>query len=75
MAATFSPDTLRAEFDKVCDPCDWRAPISYYCVKERVAVVCAAIAFMTATEPVVTNAHDGVYLVTSEGYRMGPAGP
>ncbi len=69
-------DGLRKVFDRVCDPDDWRAPIAVLVSGEAVLSVIAAIEFMTATNPSVSlNVERMKYLVTSEGYRNGPAGP
>ena len=69
-------DDLRKVFDIVCDPDDWRAPIAVWVSGEAVLPVVAAIEFMTATHPSVSlNIERMRYLVTSEGYRNGPAGP
>jgi hypothetical protein len=66
---------LRNTFDKVCDPTDWKAPISVWCKGEAVSAICESIRFMTATEPTVElDVNNMNYLVSSEGYRMGPAG-
>jgi len=78
MPATFkySPDDLRAIFDDVHDPDDWRAPIEVLCNGEAVLAVCESIRFMTGTEPKVDlNTRTMRYLITSEGYRNGPCGP
>ncbi len=69
-------DDLRATFDAVCDAGDWKAPIAAWVTGEAVLTVCEAIRFFTATEPrVELNVKTMRYLVTSEGYRAGPAGP
>ena len=69
-------DDLRKVFDLVCDPKDWRAPIAVWVPGAVVMAVVAAIEFMTATHPRVDlDVNRMRYLVTSEGYRNGPAGP
>ena len=69
-------DDLRKVFGQVCDPNDWKAPIAVWVLGEAVMAVVAAIEFMTATHPRVDlDVHRMRYLVTSEGYRNGPAGP
>ena len=66
---------LRTVFDAVCDPHDWKGPIAAVCPGELVLMTVAAIDFMTATIPQVTlNTTTMQYLITSEGYRQGPAG-
>lgn len=71
----FEIDTLEKVFNRVCDEDDWRAPISAVCKGECVSVTVAAIRFYTATNPKVNlNVETMDYLVTSEGYRLGPAG-
>ena len=74
--AKYSPDDLRAIFDDVHDPDDWRAPIAVWCAGESVLAICEAIRFMTGTEPKVDlNTRTMRHLITSEGYRNGPCGP
>lgn len=66
---------LRVVFDRVCDPVDWKNPITAVTTGEGVMGLVAAIEFFTATTPTVTlNTTTMRYLVTSEGYRQGPAG-
>lgn len=71
----YTMDELREAFDAVCDPTDWKGPIAATLPGEAVGLVVAAIKFFTATNP---NVGRGVgpmrYVVTSEGYRAGPAG-
>ena len=69
-------DDLRTAFDAVCDPDDWKGPIAAWVPGEAVLTVCEAIRFFTATEPkVALDVETMRYLITSEGYRAGPAGP
>ena len=69
-------DDLRKVFDRVCDSDDWRAPVAVCVSGEAVLPVVAAIEFMTATIPSISlNVERMKYLVESEGYRNGPAGP
>ena len=69
-------EDLKQVFDKVCDPDDWRAPIAVWAAGEAVLPVVAAIEFMTATHPRVQLDSERMrYLIESEGYRNGPAGP
>jgi len=72
----FTADQLRAIFDDVHDPDDWRAPIAVWCAGESVLAICESIRFMTGTEPkVALDTTRMRYLITSEGYRNGPCGP
>lgn len=77
---------LRTAFDMVADPDDWRAPIDSIVTERAVALVSSAVVFFTATVPQTRRmgAHEkrarrspceNPVLVTSPGYRMGPAGP
>ena len=69
-------DDLREVFHRVCDPQDWKAPIAVWVAGEWVLPVVAAIEFHTATNPTVQlDVNRMRYLVESEGYRNGPAGP
>ena len=72
---TYSHDTLSKAFDAVADPDDWRAPIAVWLPGEAVNLAVAAIRFFTATTPKVElDMRRMKFLVTSEGYRAGPAG-
>lgn len=72
----FSFEAMEPAFAAVQDKSDWRNPIDARVSGEQVHVTCVAIAFYTATEPVVEYDREiGDFRVTSEGYRMGPAGP
>ncbi len=71
----FSYPQLKAAFDKLADPSDWRAPIYAVMPGELVSVAVAAIQFFTATEPdVQLDMQHMKYHVQSIGYRAGPAG-
>jgi len=66
---------LREAFTAAHDPKDWKAPISVWVPGEAVMLTVAAIEFYTATNPKVQlNTETMRYLITSEGYRQGPAG-
>ena len=66
---------LSKAFAAVENPNDWKAPIAAFMPGEAVMIVTAAIEFFTATKPVVRlDPRTMRYLVTSEGYRAGPAG-
>jgi len=72
---TYTHETLSKAFDAVADPGDWRAPIAVWLPGEAVNLVVEAIRYFTATDPKVgLDMHRMRYLVTSEGYRAGPAG-
>lgn len=66
---------LKAAFEKVCDPHDWKDPIVKRVPTNKMDLTIAAIEFYTATEVKVTAlaGRDDV-TVESIGYRAGPAG-
>jgi hypothetical protein len=71
----YKVEDLRAVFDTVCNPNDWKEPIAVTCPGESVMPIVAAIEFYTATIPQVNlNIQKMRYTITSEGYRRGPAG-
>ncbi|MGA2260003.1 MAG: hypothetical protein ABSH28_01055 [Acidobacteriota bacterium] len=71
----FRVSDLRKLFEKLADPKDWKGPIAATMPGEAVLGACAAIEYFTATVPRVgLDTQTMTYLVTSEGYRMGPAG-
>jgi hypothetical protein len=71
----YSVADLRTVFDAVCDPNDWKGPITAVCTGEMVMATVAAIEFYTATQPTVQlDTATMRYLIESEGYRHGPAG-
>mgnify|MGYP004133154183 FL=1 len=75
MTTTYTPEQLGAIFAKIHDAQDWKAPIEAWCRGEAVLPICEAIRFFTATEPKVELDTTRMrYLITSEGYRAGPAG-
>jgi len=66
---------LKHVFDQLCDPKDWKAPITAVVTGEAVLVSVAAIEFYTATIPTVSGPTQNMkYVIESEGYRQGPAG-
>lgn len=73
----FSRKQLSDAFDAVANKDDWKGPIL---VKlpydyELVTITVAAIEFFTATKPVVSRKMDKkAYVISSIGYREGPAG-
>lgn len=71
----FSPEQLEEAFNRVCNPEDWKDEILATCPGELVSLVCASIEFYTATVPTVAlNTRTMEYIISSVGYRMGPAG-
>ena len=70
---------LKATIDRITDPSDWKGPIDTVCDGDDLGIVCEAIRFYTATEPMATLQvpvrYPVRYAVKSEGYRLGPAGP
>lgn len=71
----FTEAELKQAFDRVSNPDDWKAEILATCPGELVMLVTAAIEFYTATTPKVElNTRTMEYIVSSEGYRAGPAG-
>lgn len=69
-------ERLKKAFEMVENKDDWKAPIKAMVSDADLNDVIEAIRFYTATEPVVTTmfAFPGFSLVTSCGYRLGPAG-
>jgi len=66
---------LEKVFNRLTDPDDWKAPIATRMPGELVNIAVAAIEFYTATVPqIAVDLTTMTYLVTSEGYRAGPAG-
>lgn len=66
---------LKHVFDQVCNPADWKGPISAVMTGECVIAAVEAIEFFTATKAEVNlNVETMLYHVSSIGYRMGPAG-
>lgn len=71
----FTRGDLKKVFDMICNPTDWKVPIAISVGGEMVIPVVEAIKFFTATNAKVSlNVDTMRYLVTSEGYRNGPAG-
>jgi hypothetical protein len=72
----FTLEGLQDAWSLIHDPNDWRGPISVWVPGEAIEITVAAIQYYTATNPTVQlNMERMRYLVTSDGYRMGPAGP
>lgn len=85
----FTESQLRAAFELVQNPADWKAAIDSYVSSDELKVVAAAIEFFTGTtakfdyirlvtEDSVTatrfKAGDHILKVRADGYRRGPAG-
>ena len=71
----FTDLQLDAAFKMVANPMDWKAEIVSAILPEDKDIVEAAIEFYTATKACFRMSGIGVLIVTSEGYRNGPAGP
>jgi len=74
-AEHYTHKELKAAFDAVANPEDWRAEINAVVALDKVAVTIVAIEFYTATESIATLLNDGKVRIKSIGYRKGPAGP
>jgi len=71
----FTLDELATTFYRLHDPKDWRDPIAAWVPGELVMVAVASIEYYACTPVTVTlNTTTMQYLVTSIGYRQGPAG-
>lgn len=72
----FRVSELRRLFDAAHEPEDWKAEISVFVPGELVQATVAAVEYFTATPATVELDQTQMrYLITSVGYRMGPAGP
>jgi hypothetical protein len=68
-----------AAFGLVADPKDWKAPIGAYCSVDLKDVIHDAVIHFTATRahfagPITGGPKRGLFWVTADGYRAGPAG-
>lgn len=72
----YTGTALRAAFDKVKDPADWKGSIYALVPADILDVVCAAIEFFTSTLPAVfvVDFDCKEFVVVAAGYRNGPAG-
>jgi hypothetical protein len=71
----FTAEQLEWAFDLVASKKDWRNPISAYVARDLCHQVVCAIQFFTAAPiEVFETDQPGQVLVTSCGYRLGPAG-
>lgn len=69
------PADLKAAFDLVANPSDWKAPISGDVKEDLKDVVREAVIFYTATVPEFgPSSFSGYVHVKAAGYRAGPAG-
>jgi len=81
MKATTNLKNLSDAFDAVASADDWRDAIMAKVRVEDLEITVEAIRHYTATEAKVEKIVDDAdgtisgYLVSSVGYRMGPAGP
>lgn len=70
----YSHRALKEAFEAVCQPHDWKGPISAIITADKLAITEAAIMFFTATETQGFPLVDGRYRIRARGYRNGPAG-
>ena len=71
----FTIEQLKAAFDAMANPDDWKAPISALVKGEAVLLCVAAIEFYTGTDAqVALDVSTMTYAIESMGYRAGPAG-
>jgi hypothetical protein len=71
----YSQSELKAAFDKVCNPEDWRDSIAAEVKVSDIDITLAAISHFTATHAHVSYRTADTVTIYSEGYRLGPAGP
>jgi len=73
--ASFTQSQLEAAFDKVADPADWRNSIWQVVDRDAVEVTVCAIQYFTAAAVEVKDLEwNDEFMISSPGYRMGPAG-
>ena len=70
----FTKAQLSAAFDKVADPADWKNPIHAVVTVHDVKITVEAIQYFTAAPVEVERLNSVQSLITSPGYRLGPAG-
>ena len=74
-AVGFTQDELKAAFDKVADPRDWKNPVNSVVPVDFLAVTMLAVEFFTATKAEIRTVFpSGDVLIFAKGYRSGPAG-
>ena len=67
---------MRAAFESVQNPSDWRAPIAATIKPVNQELTRQAIIWFTGTEPTFEKLSDVDFLlVRAAGYRNGPCGP
>ncbi len=71
----FTLDELKAEFNRLCDPTDWRNPIDTVIRPGEEMKAEMAILFYTGTKAEFNWIDSKRIQVKSPGYRNGPAGP
>jgi len=78
---TFTVADLHKQYNRICNPNDWRAPIDAIVPKAEVLITVAAITYYTGTtcKTHLVDAPDGYsgefWRIRSVGYRNGPCGP
>ena len=65
---------LSEAFKLICDPTDWKAPISAQVPFESASLFVDAIVYHTGSYPKSTRTAEGAFLLESIGYRAGPCG-
>ena len=68
---------LRAAYDRIRNPVDWKAPIDAILRLDQVPIAQAAVEFFTATKLRITTSYAeprNYVRVQAIGYRAGPAG-
>ncbi len=71
----FTREDLTEAFERVSHPDDWRGPIWSIIKPEEVDVTRAAVTFFVGAAPVIARMSPHHFVVVSDGYRNGPAGP
>jgi hypothetical protein len=73
----YTEEELRSAFDAVADKEDWRNPIAALVTSDNLQITVYAINFYTANTTSVRripNKFKNLFLLESDGYRLGPAG-
>lgn len=67
---------LEANFDRICDPTDWRNPIYAVLPKAEIQAAFWAIQYFTGGAKIEIYEADGddMFSISSPGYRLGPCG-
>jgi nitroimidazol reductase NimA-like FMN-containing flavoprotein (pyridoxamine 5'-phosphate oxidase superfamily) len=68
-------DRMQAAWAIVAPKHDWKAPVFAHVAasEERVAEICDAVEYMTATKATARQLRDGTWSIEADGYRRGPA--